>query len=36
MSIQMRGFAPATRVMSRSDPPAVASGSWPFTRTEPA
>ena len=29
MSTQMRGFAPATRVMSRSEPPAAASGSWP-------
>ena len=35
MSTQIRGFAPATRVMSRSDPPAPASGSWPSTRTEP-
>ena len=25
----MRGFAPAMRVMSRSEPPACASGSWP-------
>ena len=29
MSTQIRGFAPATRVMSRSEPPALASGSWP-------
>ena len=27
MSTQIRGFAPATRVMSRSEPPAAASGS---------
>ena len=32
----MRGLAPAIRVMSRSDPPAVASGSWPSTRAAPA
>ena len=32
MSTQMRGLAPAIRVMSRSDPPAAASGSWPSTR----
>ena len=32
MSTQMRGFAPAMRVMSRSEPPAAASGSWPSTR----
>ena len=32
----MRGFAPATRVMSRSEPPAAASGSCPSTRTAPA
>ena len=31
----MRGFAPATRVMSRSEPPAFASGSWPSTRAAP-
>ena len=36
MSTQMRGFAPATRVMSRREPPAAPSGSWPSTRTEPA
>ena len=36
MSTQMRGFAPATRVMSRSEPPAAASGSWPSTRVAPA
>ena len=36
MSTQMRGLAPATRVMSRSEPPALASGSWPSTRVEPA
>ncbi len=30
MSTQIRGFAPATRVSSRSEPPAAASGSWPF------
>ena len=36
MSTQMRGFAPATRVMSRSEPPACASGSWPSTRVAPA
>ena len=29
MSTQIRGFAPAIRVMSRSEPPAFASGSWP-------
>ena len=34
MSTQMRGFAPATRVMSRSDPPAAASGSWPSIRPD--
>ena len=32
----MRGFAPAMRVMSRSEPPAFASGSWPSTRVAPA
>ena len=32
MSIHIRGFAPAIRVMSRSEPPAFASGSWPSTR----
>ena len=32
----MRGFAPAMRVMSRSEPPACASGSWPSTRAAPA
>ena len=36
MSTQIRGFAPATRVMSRSEPPAAASGSWPSTRVAPA
>ena len=35
MSTQMRGLAPATRVMSRRTAPP-ASGSWPSTRTEPA
>ena len=35
MSTQMRGFAPAMRVMSRSEPPAFASGSWPSTRVAP-
>ena len=36
MSTQIRGFAPAMRVMSRSEPPAAGSGSWPSTRDEPA
>ena len=36
MSTQMRGFAPAMRVMSRSEPPALASGSWPSIRAAPA
>ena len=36
MSTQIRGFAPATRVMSRSEPPAAASGSWPSIRPAPA
>ena len=36
MSTQMRGFAPAMRVMSRSEPPAAWSGSWPSTRVAPA
>ena len=36
MSIQIRGFAPAIRVMSRSEPPAAWSGSWPSTRAAPA
>src|SRR5262249_10350087 len=36
MSTQMRGFAPATRVMSRSDPAAAASGSCPSMREAPA
>ena len=31
-----RGLAPAIRVMSRSEPPAFASGSWPSTRVAPA
>ena len=31
----MRGFAPAIRVMSRSEPPACASGSWPSMREAP-
>ncbi len=35
MSTQMRGFAPAMRVMSRSEPPACASGSWPSMREAP-
>ena len=30
MSTQIRGFAPATRVMSRREPPAARSGSWPL------
>ena len=36
MSTQMRGFAPATRVMSRSEPPAAASGSCPSIFPAPA
>ena len=32
----MRGLAPATRVMSRNDPPTAASGSWPSTLPAPA
>ena len=37
MSTQIRGFEPATRVMSRSDPPAAAaSGSCPSIRAAPA
>ncbi len=36
MSTQIRGLAPATRVMSRREPPAAASGSCPSTRPEPA
>src|SRR3954463_8571002 len=36
MSIQILGFAPATRVMSRSDPPAAASGSRPPPPRAPA
>ena len=35
MSIQIRGFAPAMRVMSRSEPPACVSGSCPSTREAP-
>ncbi len=35
MSTQMRGFAPAMRVMSRNEPPACASGSCPSTREAP-
>ena len=36
MSTQIRGLAPAMRVMSRSEPPAAWSGSWPSTRVAPA
>ena len=36
MSTQIRGFAPAMRVMSRSEPPAAWSGSWPSIRVAPA
>src|SRR5581483_3368746 len=36
MSTQIRGLAPATRVMSRREPPAAASGSCPSTRLAPA
>ena len=36
MSTQIRGFAPAMRVMSRSEPPAAWSGSWPSTLAAPA
>ncbi len=36
MSTQIRALAPATRVMSRNDPPTAASGSWPSTRPAPA
>ena len=36
MSTQIRGFAPAIRVMSRREPPAAWSGSWPSIRVEPA
>src|SRR5262249_43893743 len=34
--IHTRGLAPALRVMSRSEPPAFASGSCPSTRVAPA
>ena len=36
MSIHIRGFAPAIRVMSRREPPALARGSCPSTRLAPA
>ena len=36
MSTQILGFAPAIRVMSRNDPPALASGSCPSIRDAPA
>ena len=36
MSTQIRGLAPATRVMSRNEPPAAESGSCPSMRDEPA
>ena len=36
MSTQIRGLAPATRVMSRNEPPTAPSGSWPSTRPAPA
>ena len=36
MSTQMRGLAPATRVMSRNEPPIAVSGSWPSMRASPA
>ncbi len=36
MSTQMRGLAPAMRVMSRRDPPAAVSGSCPSMRDAPA
>ena len=32
---QIAGFAPATRVMSRSEPAAAASGSWPSDTRDP-
>ena len=32
----MRGFAPATRVMSRNEPPIAVSGSCPSMRASPA